>query len=104
MTLSIKGVIDADGTIRGGQGFRCQKAGRGFYAIEFDVPFDQAPIAVCMLQGSGEDVLDHSVSIVNIATSQIVCATATPESPKDAAFKFIVLAHTQQSEEVGQGG
>ena len=69
MTLSIKGVIDADGTIRGGQGFRCQKAGRGFYAIEFDVPFDQAPIAVCTLQGSGEDVADHSVSIINIATS-----------------------------------
>lgn len=105
MTLSIKGVINSDGSISSGHGFRCQKAGQGFYAIEFDVPFDQAPIAVCLLQeDKGTVEAECSVSIINIATSQIVCATTTSKAPRDAAFKFIVLAHHQQPKNIGQNG
>ena len=98
MALSIKGVINSDGSIRAGQGFRCQKAGSGFYAIEFDTPFESAPIAMCTLDGSPEDGKHQTVSIISIAACQFVCATASPDSPQDAGFKFIVIGHGQQSQ------
>lgn len=95
MTLSLKGIINADGSIQAGHGFKCQKAGRGFYAIEFDDPFDEPPIAICMLCDSSADSGHYSVSIINIAACQFVCATASPQAPENLAFKFIVLSHTQ---------
>ena len=97
MALSLKGIINADGSIQAGCGFKCQKAGRGFYAIEFDVPFDAPPIAICMLCDSASDAGHYSVSIINIAACQFVCATTSPHAPEDLAFKFIVLSHTQHA-------
>lgn len=98
MALSIKGIINADGSIKRGHGFNCQKAGSGFYAIEFDEPFDQPPIAICTLLGPTASADRYSVSIVNIAACQFVCATSSPAAPEDLAFKFIVLGHTQHAE------
>ena len=98
MAISIKGGINPDGSIRVGQGFRCQKAGSGFYAIEFDTPFEQPPIAVCTLDGPPEVIRNRTVSIINIATCQFVCATASPSKPEDLGFKFIVMGQSKEAQ------
>ena len=98
MALSIKGVINPDGSIRLGTGFRCQKAGSGFYAIEFDTPFEKPPIAVCTLDGPLDVTQNRTVSIISVASCQFVCATASPHNPEDVGFKFIVMGNQQESQ------
>lgn len=96
--FKINGVINSDGRIGMGQGFRCQKAGIGFYVITFDHPLEDPPIAICTLEGTPKAIHNKTVSIISISSDQIVCATSSVDAPEDLGFKFIALSHGQSSQ------
>ncbi|NET61594.1 MAG: hypothetical protein F6K47_37380 [Symploca sp. SIO2E6] len=89
----VYGGINPDGTKWCGEGFRLRKLRQGLYLIEFERHFVELPIPICTIFGPEWETFDKSISIVDIETSQFVCATSSMDKPVDCGFTFIVFGN-----------
>ncbi|NEP59520.1 MAG: hypothetical protein F6K31_21335 [Symploca sp. SIO2G7] len=87
----VYGGINPDGSKWCGEGFRHHKLRQGLYLIEFERPFAGMPTPICTIFGPEWETFDKSISIVDIAPFQFVCATSSMDRPIDCGFTFIVF-------------
>jgi hypothetical protein len=89
----VRGTVEIDGTIRGGEGFSAGHQGTGGFRIEFDVPFSDAPVVVV----SAERLLDdhYTCNVLGVSAEQFDIRISTVNSsptPTDAPFHFVAVA------------
>ncbi|MGK7939060.1 MAG: hypothetical protein AB4062_02655 [Crocosphaera sp.] len=92
MARQIHGTVDRDGRIIGGSGdFHVQKFDRGFYAIHFELPFNNIPTVVSTVYGNTWTVFNMSTSVLDdLSPYHFVCLTSTPDQAEDCGFTFTV--------------
>lgn len=93
MAKIVKGMINEDGSITIGKGFKCIRAyGEGTYIIEFDEPFSEPPIVVCTIVGSDWSSYNLSASVIGFDSGYAIISTSSTDSPRYAAFNFIAMS------------
>jgi hypothetical protein len=82
-TYAVRGLVHADGEIRGGHGFSLTRTGAGRYTVGFLEPFDDPPVVIATPSSPGR--------IATVATSRAgadVTLTDLHGSPADTGFGF----------------
>ena len=86
----IQGLVDRDGRVISGEGFRCDRIQEGTYIVHLERPFAGLPVPVCTVYGPPWVTFNMSVAVVEAQPNMFVCLTSTPDRPVDCGFTFIV--------------
>ena len=87
----IYGCVNPDGSVKWGEGFRCQKLGEGTYMVQFEHPFSKQPTPTCTIFGPPWATFNISAALVEVTADQFFCLTSTPMQPANCGFTFVVL-------------
>lgn len=92
MSRTVAGIVDADGNILSGEGFKCRTwGGSGIYIIEYDQPFQKPPVVVSNVAGPEWETYNLSTSVIdNVPYGSAIC-TSGPERPIRSGFHFIAM-------------
>ena len=92
MSRTIAGIVDEDGNILSGEGFKCHGyGGSGIYVIEYDQPFQKPPVVVSNVAGPEWQTFNLSTSVIeNVEFISVIC-TSGPDRPVRSSFHFIAI-------------
>jgi hypothetical protein len=88
-TLTIRGIVEPDGTIYNGSGFSVSRSGTGSYVVTFASPFSDVP-AISLTAGFSASPLYFNPLWVNTSTLSFTYLDAEG-NPTDSWFFLIAI-------------
>lgn len=92
--VTIRGHVNADGTVAAGSGFTASKTATGSYTVTFSSAFAAAPVCVASVARTGAAIAGRVIHVLNAATGSVDIRTrsVSPDDPIDSEFTFIAIA------------
>lgn len=90
--IIISGVVNSDGTIRAGIGFKVFKAAGGVYGVSFDRDFKEIPaVTTAVVNDANLSLLDQS-QVSALGRGQVTILTGRGDGAReDRPFTFIAV-------------